>query len=73
METKIVRLNNLVKILGMSRATIWRRIKSDESFPKIVRLGEGKKGCVGFLSVEVEQWLEKIVERRNLNSKKGGK
>lgn len=71
METKIVRLNNLVKILGMSRATIWRRIKSDQSFPQVVRLGEGKTGCVGFLSVEVEQWLQKIVEQRDNQKKKG--
>lgn len=72
MENRIVRVSELVKIVGMSRATIWRRIKSDSSFPQLVRLGDGKSGCVGFLSQEVEEWLAQLVEKRNQDQKNRG-
>lgn len=64
MQYRIVRLKQLATILSLSRATLWRRVKSDSDFPKIIRLGSSERSAVGFLENEVNDWLEKCVDKR---------
>lgn len=73
MSENVIRLKQLVIIIGLSKATIRRRLKLDPNFPKLIRLGSSNKSAVGFLSTEVQQWLDQRVEERNLDSVKVGK
>lgn len=47
---------------SLSRTTIWRRVRDDESFPKPVELGGIR---VGFYRSKVEGWVR---NRRRLTS-----
>lgn len=51
----ILRFPHLAATLGISRATIYRLLKSDPTFPRPVTLSAR---AVGFFKVEVESWLE---------------
>lgn len=71
MKNKIVRINEVAKKLGLSRATIWRRIKDDETFPQPVRLGFSQRSAVGLLETEVNCWLKKSAQNRHKKANKG--
>jgi prophage regulatory protein len=51
---RLVRRKELVKIVGYSASSIWRRCK-DGSFPAAVRLGPGS--AVAWRLSEVEAWM----------------
>ncbi|MFM5316248.1 helix-turn-helix transcriptional regulator [Aeromonas veronii] len=60
---KILRCNDLVKKLGLSRSSLYDRMnpsspRFDNRFPKPIRLG---LNSVGWLEHEIDQWL---LERR---------
>ena len=40
MDTKYLRVNDTAEFLAVSRATIYRWIKSNPNFPKSIQLGE---------------------------------
>lgn len=55
---EIIRCKDLMQRLGLSRATLWRRVKSGE-FPKPLRLGgKTNNSAIGWLNSDVENWLE---------------
>ena len=37
--TRAIRLPEVVRITGMSRASVWRRVNDDASFPKPFKVG----------------------------------
>ncbi len=52
---EILRINEVRKISGLSRTTIWRLERHPESeFPKRVLLS---KNSVGWFKDEIEEWL----------------
>ena len=55
----IIRLPEVMKHVGLSRATIYRRMK-DGSFPKQVQLStsDARGAPVGWSSAEVMAWIE---------------
>ncbi len=53
-DIQIVRPSQVCKMLQISRATLWRRTKT-ENFPKSISLGGGT--AVGYIKSEVEQWI----------------
>lgn len=57
MTARILRYCDLENRLGINRITIWRRTKTDPSFPRPVRLGGGKTAAVGFLAEEIDAWI----------------
>jgi len=57
---KVIRLNELVEVLGVSKVTIWRWRKSDQGFPQPVLMGPK---LIGWNEAEIQSWL---------NSSKGG-
>jgi prophage regulatory protein len=57
MTTRILRYSDLETQLGMNRVTIWRRTKTDPTFPRPIRLGNSRNAALGFLAEEVEAWI----------------
>ena len=54
---KILRIPEVVEVTGLSRTTIWRRVKSGD-FPAPVRLGSMATWSVGWPESKVERWLD---------------
>ena len=54
---RIMRIPEVVKVTGLSRTTIWRRVKSGD-FPPPVRLGSLATRSVGWREGEVKRWLD---------------
>ena len=53
----ILRMREVIEMTGLSRTTIWRRIKNGQ-FPKPIRLGGEGTRCVGFLDEEIYFWID---------------
>jgi predicted DNA-binding transcriptional regulator AlpA len=63
MERRFVRVSEACRIFGCSRATLYKRIKEDSTFPRLLKLfGEGTKSSA-FLSTDIERWMTRIAER----------
>lgn len=70
MKLRILRYSDLEVRLGLSRVTIWRRVRADPTFPRPIRLGAAKNSAIGFLEDEMEAWVEQqIVERNSYGAK----
>lgn len=50
---RILRATEVLKVVGFSRATLWRRVRAGE-FPAPVSLGPR---AVGWYQREVDEWL----------------
>ena len=59
MDTKILRVPEVLAAVGISRTTLWRRIKSGE-FPPPVRLGGASAKIIGWRRADVERWIEEL-------------
>ena len=55
---RIMRIPEVVEVTGLSKTTIWRRVKSGD-FPAPVRLGSLATRSVGWYQAKVDGWLEK--------------
>jgi prophage regulatory protein len=56
---KIIRDVRVAEKIGCkSRATVWRKAKSDASFPQPVKVSEG---ITGWIEAEVDAYLERLV------------
>ncbi len=53
-NNRVIRPNELVKILSVSRPTLWRMEKKGE-LPKRRKISTGS---VGWLEKDIEEWLE---------------
>lgn len=53
MEARILRLNDLRKLLNLHKSTIYRLIEQKE-FPAPIQLGPNS---VGWLREEIEEWI----------------
>ena len=56
MEPAILRLPQVLVLTGLSKTTLWRRVRAKE-FPPALRLGGPGTRAVGWRRSEVEQWL----------------
>ena len=54
MDSRIIRMRELVERLGLSQATIYRAIVAG-TFPRAVKLG---KRARGWRSDDVQQWID---------------
>ncbi len=59
-RTRIIRLPEVQEMVGLSRTQVWR-LERDGIFPNRVRLGARS---VGWLSDEIEAWVESRRENR---------
>lgn len=55
MAYSILRLPEVIRKTGLSRSTIYERVKKDPSFPQPISLGSR---AIGFIDAEVDQWIE---------------
>ena len=56
-QRQILRLKDVVELVGLSKTTIWRRMRAGE-FPSALRLGGPSTRAVGWKMTDVEAWLE---------------
>lgn len=56
---EILRMRRVLEMTGLSRTTLWRRVKA-ETFPRPLRLGGEGSRAVGWRRGEVEDWLRKL-------------
>ena len=54
---RIMRIPEVVEVTGLSKTTIWRRVKSRD-FPAPVRLGSLATRSVGWREGEIKRWLD---------------
>ena len=54
---RIMRTPEVVRITGLSKTTIWRRVRSGD-FPAPIRLGGLATRSVGWREQEVENWID---------------
>ena len=54
MQAQILRSAEVLRLIGLSRATLWRMTKLGD-FPVPVKLG---RRCVGWRASEVQDWIE---------------
>ena len=52
----ILRIEEVVQVTGLSKATIYRRIR-DQQFPRPVKLGGPTTRAVGWKFAAVDDWL----------------
>jgi len=67
-ESRILRFPEVVNKTGLSRSTVYGRIRSGE-FPSPVPLGSGR--AVGFLEREVNGWIAGLADRRRADCFQG--
>ena len=53
-EQRVIRIQELMQIISVSRTSIWRWVKSGD-LPAPIAIGPN---CVGWLSTEIHTWLE---------------
>ena len=58
MSHKVLRLPSVKELTGLSRSTIYLRIKRGD-FPKPISLGDR---AVGWLEKDIEDWLEQKIK-----------
>ena len=56
MQRQILRLKDVVELVGLSKTTIWRRMRAGE-FPPALRLGGPSTRAVGWKMTDVEAWV----------------
>ena len=54
---RIMRTPEVVKLTGLSKTTIWRRVRSGD-FPTPVKLGSLGTRSIGWREGEIERWIE---------------
>lgn len=64
-ETYFIRLRTLMKKTGLSRASIYLRLKKDSKyfdpdFPRQIKIGGG---AVAWIEYEVDDWMELQIEK----------
>ena len=61
---KIIREPELLKLVGLSRTSVWRREKAG-AFPRRLKLGSGAR-AIGWLRSDVEAWMEGLKQEANI-------
>lgn len=66
-DSSIIRMPETEALTGLSRSTISRRIKSDPTFPKPVRLSDSdaRGAPIGFVLSEVLAWNRARISKRD--------
>ena len=54
---RIMRITEVADITGLSRTTVWRRVRSGD-FPPPVKLGGPTSRSVGWRKEEIEKWIK---------------
>jgi prophage regulatory protein len=60
MSTRVLRLNEVKTLTGLSRSTLYARIAAD-AFPRPVSLGER---AVGWRQTEIDEWIAALSSKQ---------
>ena len=63
-EWGILREPQVLAATGYSRPTIWR-LEQRGTFPRRIKLGDGRRGAVGWRAADVRAWLDARAEGRD--------
>lgn len=55
-ETKIIRLNEVITLTGLSKSTIYRLMQSND-FPSSRKLTGQKGRAIGWIKIEITNWI----------------
>ncbi|BBN72078.1 AlpA family transcriptional regulator [Salmonella enterica] len=61
---RLLRITDVINLTGLPKSTIYLKIKNNE-FPNQVSIGSRS---VAWVENEVNEWIEKNIANRNLNS-----
>ena len=64
MLKQIYRFPEVMKLMGLSRSSIYLAV-SKEEFPKPIKIG---RRAVGWHQNVIEEWIQKLMERNNENT-----
>lgn len=66
----LIRFPDVVAMTGLARATIYKRLKDDPTFPRPVPLSNStSRGApVGFVLAEVQRWARARIEARGITA-----
>lgn len=66
--TTLIRMPELEALTGLARATVYKRLKDDPSFPKPVPLSNStaRGAPVGFVLSEVQNWIRGRIAARGV-------
>ncbi len=60
LENRIIRLPEVIKMVGLSQTTIWR-LQQENTFPKSVKISS--RAC-GWSLNEINQWINARLKRK---------
>lgn len=63
---RLIRMPELMRLTGLQRATVYKRLKDDRTFPRPVPLSTStaRGAPVGFVLSEVQAWIEARIASR---------
>ena len=66
-DTTLIRINDVIAMTGLARATLYKTMKTDPRFPKPVKLSDSdaRSAPVGFVLGEVQDWVRARVASRD--------
>lgn len=64
----IIRFREVEAITGLARATVYKRLKDDPTFPRPVSLSNSKSrgSPVGFVLAEIQTWVRQRIALREV-------
>lgn len=67
-ENTIIRFPEVEAITGLARATVYKRLKDDPTFPRPVPLSNSKSrgSPVGFVLAEIQGWVRQRIALRGM-------
>lgn len=70
-EVEIVRAADVTRMTGLSRVTLWRRVR-DGDFPKPLRLGGPGSRSIGWRIGDVRHWVDGLVPKQHGEAERRG-
>jgi prophage regulatory protein len=61
MKYSILRLSEVISKIGLSKSTIYERIKQND-FPSPIYLGNNSRS-IGFIESELDEWIESRISK----------
>jgi len=63
---RLIRMPELMRLTGLQRTTVYKRLKDDRTFPRPVPLSTStaRGAPVGFVLSEVQAWIEARIASR---------
>ena len=64
---RVIRLREVIAMTSVRRSTIYKKLKTDPSFPRPISLSDSKaRGApIGFLFHEVQEWIDNRINIRD--------